>query len=378
METLGPEEQKFPFEEDIKFLIEEASKNVGRFNNIIDILEGKYENRKGVTPYEVIYQKNRFRIIHYISDHPKRFKTPLFIVYALINRYYILDLTEEKSFIRFLLEKGFDIYMVDWGTPSKVEGKNTIGDYIERYMNRGLEKVLDYTGASQVNLCGYCLGALMSLIYTAKYQEKIKNLVLLTPPVDFDDDGVLTKMTDPKYFNLDKIVEHFDHLIPATFIQAGFDYKNMLGNLLSNNALWSILWNKKALGDYFPMNYWVHDNVSIASNYWAEYIKKFYIDNSFMKNNVSINGEKLDFKKIICPLLSVAAKSDDIVTVKCAEGSLKIVGSKDKSMILKKGGHVGVMTGSMAKNEVWPDIFTWLADRSERIVEKEGNVINIK
>lgn len=372
------QEMKTPFEEDWKFLLEETSKNIARFNNISDIVEGKYENRKGVTPHEVIYQKNRFRIIHYISDHPKRFKTPLLIVYALINRFYILDLTEEKSFIRFLLERGFDVYMIDWGKPSKVEGQNTIGDYIERYMDRGLEKVLEFTGASQVNLCGYCLGALMSIIYTAMHQDKVKNLVLLTPPVDFDDEGVLTKMTNPEYFNLDKIVEHFDHLIPSEFVQTGFDFKNMIGNLLSNQALWSILWNKKALEDYFPMNYWVHDNVPIASAYWAEYIKKFYMENNFMKNNVVINGKKIDLKKIVCPVLAVAAQSDDIVTVKCAEGSMKIVGSTDKAIMVKKGGHIGVMTGSMAKNEVWPDIFTWMADRSERIVQQDGNIINIK
>ena len=123
------DETWFLGQNDVKFLLDEFNKNVSRFQNLSDIAEGDYENKRGSTPYEVIYQKNRFRILHYLSDHPKRFKTPLLIVYALINRYYILDLTADKSFVRYLMEKGFDVYMVDWGTPSKVEGKNTIGDY---------------------------------------------------------------------------------------------------------------------------------------------------------------------------------------------------------------------------------------------------------
>ncbi|HCL55691.1 MAG TPA: hypothetical protein DHW82_01605 [Spirochaetia bacterium] len=372
------DETWFLGQNDVKFLLDEFNKNVSRFQNLSDIAEGDYENKRGSTPYEVIYQKNRFRILHYLSDHPKRFKTPLLIVYALINRYYILDLTADKSFVRYLMEKGFDVYMVDWGTPSKVEGKNTIGDYVTRYLDRGIDKLLEFTGENQVNLCGYCLGAMLSLIYTSAFQQKIKNLVLLTPPVDFSDDGVLTAMTRPKYFNVEKIVRHFDHLIPSEFIQSGFDFKNMLGNLFSAKSFWDILWNKKALEGFFPMNYWVHDNVPISSEFWKEYITKFYVQNSFMTNNFYMNGRKLDFKNITCPLLSVAADNDDIVTEKCAKGSMEIVGSKDKSFLLKRGGHIGVMTGSMAKNEVWPDIFSWLSDRSERIVLKDGDRVHIK
>lgn len=372
------DEKSMPFEEDLKFLTSEVSKNFGRWNNYQDMLEGKYANRRGVTPYEVVYQKNRFRIIRYLSQTPKRFKTPLLFVYALINRYYILDLTEDKSFVRYLLEKGFDVYMVDWGTPSKVEGKNSMGDYLERYLDRGIDRLREITGESQFSLCGYCLGAMMSLLYTASYPEKVKNLILLTPPVDFSDDGVLTRMTQPEYFDVDRIVEHFGHLIPSEFIQSGFDFKNALGSLMTPLSTWNIFWNKKALQDFFPMNHWVHDNVPIASEFWREYIKKFYVNNSFMKNEVSLNGKKLDLKKITCPVLSIAADKDDIVTLKCAEGSMKIVGSTDKTLMVKRGGHIGVMTGSMAKNEVWPDFFSWLSNRSERVVTREGDNTTIQ
>lgn len=371
-------EQKFSFGDDVRFIIDQVAKNVARWNNIMDILEGEYANKKGITPYEVIYKKNRFRILHYLSDHPKRFKIPIVFVYALINRYYILDLSDKRSFVQYLLEKGFDVYMVDWGYPSKVEGKNTIADYIEHYLDRGIDKIREFSGQDKVTLFGYCLGAMMSIIYTAAYPEKIQNLPLLTPPVDFSDEGVLTSMTNPKYFDVDRIVDYFDHLVPSEFIQSGFDLKNALGTLMMPFSFWEILWNKKALSNFFPMNHWVHDNIPIASEFWKEYVEKFYIGNSFMKNNFSLRGRKLNFKDIKCPVLAVAADKDDIVTPKCAEGIMQIVGSKDKTMMKKRGGHVGVVAGATAANELWPDIFTWLSKRNERIVEEKEGVVTIK
>lgn len=360
--------------DDMNYLLEEGMNNFKRFSNAIDVLEGKYSNKRGVTPYEVIYQKNRFRVLHFQSEHPKRFKTPVMFVYALIGAYYIMDLSEQKSFVRYLLEKGFDVYMVDWGRPCKVEGGNGIGDYIEKYLHRGVEKVLDISGEKQVNLFGYCLGALMSLIYTAAHQENVKNLTLLTPPVDFSDDGLLTRLTSDKYLDVERIVRHFDHLVPANFIQYGFELKNAIGSMMGKKSLWDIMWNKKALENFYPMDHWVHDNVNMSATYWKEYITKFYMQNQLMSNSFYMNGRHLDLKNVKCPVLTVAATRDDIVTPKCAEGSLKVIDSKDKTMMMKKGGHVGVLVGSMAKNEVWPDIAAWLSTRSDRRPVRKGHV----
>lgn len=377
MEQAKPNEMLF--EDDIKYVINEATKNVQRFMNMLDIARGKYVNKRGVTPYEVIYQKNRFRILHYLSDHPKHFRTPILFTYALINRYYVLDISEDKSLVRYLLEKGFDVYMVDWGTPSRVEGRNSISDYIQRYLKRGVEAVRKFSREDQINLFGYCLGSMMSIIYTAAYQKHVKNLILLTPPVDFEgDEGVLSAMTNEKYLDTERITRYFKHLIPSNFMQAGFDFKNIVGTMMTPNSLWSILWNKKALDNYFPMDHWVHDNTPISAQYWHEYIRKFYVQNSFMKNDFSLNGRKLNFKDIVCPVLSIAADKDDIVTLKCAEGSMKIIGSKDKTMMVKRGGHVGVINGSRAKNEVWPDIYAWLSKRSEHIISKKGGTIALR
>lgn len=362
--------------DDLAFLEEMMQRHFGRIGNSMDLLEGKYTNKRGVTPYEVIYQKNRFRILQYQSTAPKRFRTPVVLVYALIGAHYIFDLTEGKSFVRYLLERGFDVYLVDWGRPSKVEGKNTISDYIHKYLERGINKVREVTGSEQVNLFGYCLGAMMSLIYTAVNPDTVRNLVLLTPPVDFaDDEGVLSRMTRPEYLNVQRIVDYYQHLVPASFIQTGFDLKNTVGNLNSGLALWQILWNRDALQNHLAMDLWVNDNIPIASEFWKEYINRFYVDNQLMTNSYRMKGVPVDLKRITCPLLVVAADRDDIVTPKCARGAMTVTASTDQTLMMKRGGHVGVLVGSMAKNEVWPDLFSWLSNRSERLARRAGGAI---
>ncbi|THB64347.1 MAG: alpha/beta fold hydrolase [Spirochaetaceae bacterium] len=362
----------FDFEGDVKYLMDQAPQMAKRVQNSMDIMEGKYANKRGVTPYEVVYRRNRFRILRYVSDHPKRFKTPLVFCYALINKYYVLDLTEEKSFVRFLLESGWDVYMIDWGKPSKIEGQNGFYEYIERYMARGINKILELTGQTQINLFGYCLGSIMSMVYTAVHQDKVKNLIVLTPPVDFSDDGVLTAMSRSDYFDPTKIAEHFGHLIPPELIHGGFKFKDALGNITTPYTLWKILWNEKALQDYFAMNNWVDDNVPIAASFWSELVTKMYKQNAMMNNTFRMGSIEVDFKNINCPMLSIGAEKDNIVTPECAEGAGKITSSKDFTFMLKKGGHIGVITGNMAKRELWPDVQAWLSKRSERITVKKG------
>jgi polyhydroxyalkanoate synthase len=366
------------YEADMKYIQDGIVQNVKRFRNSLDILEGKYANRRGVTPYEVVYSRNRFRVLRYVSDVPKRFKTPMVFCYALINKYYVLDMTEDKSFVRFLLDKGWDVYMIDWGKPSKIEGRNTFSDYIERYMARGIKKILEITGEQQINLFGYCLGSIMSMVYTAVHQDVVKNLIVLTPPVDFSDDGVLTKMSQSEHFDPRAIADHFQHLIPPEMIHGGFKFKDALGNLTTPMTYWKILWNEKALGDYFAMNGWVEDNVPIAAAFWTELVEKMYKNNAMMNNTFRMSGVEVDFKNITCPMLSIGASKDNIVTPKSAKGAMEITGSKDSTFVMKKGGHIGVITGNVAKRELWPDVHEWASKRSDRVVIKKGAVTKVK
>src|SRR5678815_4804003 len=150
------------------------------------IIERARQIRKGVSPSEVVYEEDRLKLLHYLSDKKPRFKTPLILVYALVNRPYILDLKKGRSVVGNFVEHGFDTYLVDWGVPTHADRHLTLDDYINGYLVNVVDHVCERTGAERVNVLGYCMGGTMSAMFTALHGDRVANLALLAAPIDFD------------------------------------------------------------------------------------------------------------------------------------------------------------------------------------------------
>jgi poly[(R)-3-hydroxyalkanoate] polymerase subunit PhaC len=168
-----------------KSLLEESCANARRFSRLPSLWERARRLKKGVSPSEVVYEEDRLKVLHYLSEAKPRFRTPLLFVYALVNRPYILDLRAGRSVVSHFVKQGFDTYLVDWGIPTHADRYLTLDDYINGYLPRITSRLADRTGASQVNLLGYCMGGTMSAMFTALYQPSVKNLILLAAPIDF-------------------------------------------------------------------------------------------------------------------------------------------------------------------------------------------------
>ena len=125
----------------------------------------------GPTPKEVIWSKNKTKLYRYISDQPKQHKTPLLLVYALINKPYIMDLTKGASLVEYLVNRGFDVYLVDWGTPGYEDKNMKLDDYIVDYLPRAVSKVLAKSGAKELSILGYCMGGTITSIFASLYNE---------------------------------------------------------------------------------------------------------------------------------------------------------------------------------------------------------------
>jgi len=149
------------------------------------ILEGAKADT-GQTPKEVIWTKNKAKLYRYEPMAEKRFPVPILIIYALINRPYVLDLMPGNSFIEYMVKHGFDVFMLDWGTPGDEDKKLSFEDYVLDYIPRAVKKVLRATGTEEISLLGYCMGGTMTAMYSALFPDKpLRNLVLLTAPIDF-------------------------------------------------------------------------------------------------------------------------------------------------------------------------------------------------
>ena len=135
----------------------------------------------GDTPNDIVYETRLFRLLHYRSLVKKVYPTPILVVYALINRSYVLDLQPNKSWIRHLLTQGFDIYLLDWKSPTRMDKFVSFDDYVNSYIDDCVEIVQNNNSAERITLHGYCMGSSMSAMYTALHEEKIKNMVTIAP-----------------------------------------------------------------------------------------------------------------------------------------------------------------------------------------------------
>ncbi|MCA9238999.1 MAG: alpha/beta fold hydrolase, partial [Planctomycetales bacterium] len=178
-----------------------------------------------LTPKSPIWKLNKATLYHYTPTVPEdqRHKTPLLLVFAIMNRPYVLDLRPGHSFVEYMLNKGHDIYLLDWGIPGPEDKNMKFDDYALDYLPRVVRKLKSHSGADQFSMLGWCLGALISTLYAClRPNDGLKNLILLTAPLDFSDRSVggFSRWTSAPEFNADRIVETFGN-VPGEMIDAG-------------------------------------------------------------------------------------------------------------------------------------------------------------
>src|SRR5215471_3210383 len=155
-----------------------------KFEKTRTILHASGNIEVGITAHEIVQETRAYRLIHYRPMLSKTATTPILVVYALINKSYILDLQPDKSWIRNLLSQGFDIYLIDWKTPTQLDKYVSFDDYVNSYIDDCVEFVRRKSSVDKITLHGYCMGATMSVIYTSLHQDKIRNLATIAPVFD--------------------------------------------------------------------------------------------------------------------------------------------------------------------------------------------------
>ncbi len=322
--------------------------------------------RVGVTPSDTVYRENKLRLLHYRSDVPKVYETPLIVVFALVNRPYILDLRPGKSVVERFLDRGFDVYNVDWGVPSRSDRHLDLNDYVRRYLDHVVDDVRERSGCSQVNVLGYCMGGSLSAMYTALHPDKVKNLILMAAPVDWSrKDSLLSVWTDAEYFDVDKMLEVYGNA-PAEWLQSSFQMLKPVQNFLSKPInFYKRMEDEKFLEDFFAMETWLNDNIPIAGETFRQFVKNCFQRNELINGKLDIGGRRVDFKEITCPILNLTAEHDHLVPCGQSLPFNDAVGSTDRKSVRFPAGHIGLSVGSKAHRELWPMTCDWLAERSD-------------
>jgi polyhydroxyalkanoate synthase len=321
------------------------------------------------TPKEVIWTLNKAKLYRYIPVLPreKRHPIPLLLVFALMNRPSILDLRPGHSFVEYMVNQGYDVYLLDWGAPG-IEDKNLkFDDYTLDYMPRAIRKLKLVSGSEVFSMLGWCIGAILTTIYAAlRAEDGLKNLILLTAPLDFADKQAITfaRWVDERYFDVEKVIASFGNM-PAEMLEYGAralkPVENYIGNYL---RLWDNLDNPQIVESWHAMNTWVTDNIPLSGATFRQLIVDLYRNNCLMEGTLKIRGQVVNLSRIRANLLDVIASADHITPPCQSERILEQVSSTDKQIFRVSGGHIGIMAGSGAGKVTWPHIDTWLAQRS--------------
>ncbi len=320
---------------------------------------------KGATPSEVVYEEDRLKLLHYQSDEPPKYKTPVVFVFALVNRPYILDILPNKSVVGQFVRAGFDTYLIDWGIPTHSDRHLTLETYINGYLANVLDYLEERTGSSKASLLGYCMGGTMSAMFTALHPEKVQNLILLAAGIDFTTrDGLLNLWTDRDTFDVDAFIDAYGNC-PAEFLQGSFLLLRPVDNLIRKPlGLFERADDDRFVHEYFTMETWLNDIIPVPGEVFREFVKYLYQQNLLVRGEMPVGRHLVDLKRITCPVLNLMATGDDLVPCAQSEPFNDLVGSEDRSTMKLSAGHIGLAMGTKAQKELWPEVCRWLAERS--------------
>ncbi|MGD9636310.1 MAG: alpha/beta fold hydrolase [Pirellulales bacterium] len=322
------------------------------------------------TPKQVVWTLNKAKLYRYTPVKPpeQRHRVPLLLVFAIMNRPHVLDLRPGHSFVEYMLQHGYDVYLLDWGIPGPEDCELKYDDYTLEYLPRVVRKLKSLTGQNDFSMLGWCLGALISTMYSAlRPDDGLRNLVLLTAPLDFSDKtaGGFTRWVSEPDFDPDRITEMFGNM-PGEMIDAGAKMlkpmENYIGTYLN---LWDNIDDHGRIEAWHSMNTWVRDIIPMSGAAYAQLINEFYKENRLVEGTLRIRGEHVELARLRANLLNVIAEADHITPPCQSERVMDLVGSADKEVFRVKGGHIGIMAGRGAEKTTWPHIDGWLAARSE-------------
>lgn len=358
-----------------------AGQNVPRMlTNASDLFfRGSQIALSGKTPFDVVYEHEIISLRHYKNEtevSAQTHRVPLVIVPPLAVNMLIYDLFPTRSLIRYFLAQGFDVYLIDWGVPTRHQAKYNFGTYIKVFMPEMLKQVRAHSGQQQLSLHGWSLGGALSLCYTALFKDKdIKNLIILASPIDTHKAGYMGKLygslTQPAQWVRKHTPFRIQHVPSKVFHihgwqnTLGFKLTDPIGNLKTYWQLFKNLDNREFIVDHATSSSFIDNMQAYPGGVMRDIILRFWIDNELSTGVIKFGELTAYLKDIDCSVLAVGGDTDIIVTSDAVKPLMELISSQDKTFKVVPGGHMGVVSGSQAPTSVWPEISEWLVKRSD-------------
>jgi len=351
-----------------------------------------------VSPGAVIFQNDILQLIQYAPTTEKVCAKPLLIIPPWINKFYVLDLNQKKSMVRWLVEQGHTVFMISWINPDERQKAETWDSYMTKGAMEAIDAVLKETGQKSLNVASYCIGGTLNgtlMAYFGKTKDKrINSSTFFTAQLDFADAGELQVFVD------DETIKAVDGEMEKGYLPAQ-KMASAFNMLRSNDLIWSYVVNNYMLGkDPFPFDllYWNADSTAMPARVHHFYLEQFYEDNAFANSTLSVLGTPVTLADIRGPVYHVATREDHIAPADSVYRGARMMTGADVRFVLSGSGHIaGVVNPPAAgKYQYWtnadlsdPELSNWLSGAQEMpgswwpdwdawLKERSGRMVNAR
>jgi len=318
------------------------------------------------TPKDLVWSQDKVSLFHFRPLAEKRVAVPVLICYGLVGRWTMTDLQEDRSLVRNLLNLGLDLYVVDWGNPSRADRYLTLDDYILGYLGDCVAEIAKRAGVPKVNLLGVCEGGVFATAFAALQPARLNTLTLTITPIDFHADtvenrlghgfiNIWTRSISPE--DVDRLIDANGNL-PGEFLGAIFNQMSPMRSLLKYNLdLLEIVDDEQRLMNWLRMEKWIADRPDHPGEAAKQWMKDLYQQNKLVRNEWELGGHRVDLRNIRMPVLNVYAKDDHIIppATSRALGPM-LEASSDYTELALPGGHVGVFVGGRSQTLFAPAV----------------------
>ncbi len=340
--------------------------------------ESLFEVGKNVatTEGQVVFENEYFQLIEYKPLTAKVYEKPFLLIPPCINKFYILDLQPENSFIRYCAAQGHRTFVVSWRNPDSSLAKASWDDYIENAAIKAIEVTREIGGAKQINALGFCVGGTILTnalaVLAARGEKPVASATLLTTLIDFSDTGILDVFIDENFVRFREMQFAAGGLMPGRDMAQTFSF------LRPNDLVWNYVVGNYLKGETpppFDLLYWNSDSTNLPGPLYAWYLRNTYLENRLIKPGAAtVCGEKIDLRKVDMPVYLYGSREDHIVPITGSYASTQVFPGKKRFMMGASGHIAGVINPPAAKKRShWvrndgkfpKDVNEWIAGAKE-------------
>ena len=304
------------------------------------------------TPGDVVYRNHLMEMIQYKPVTDTVHEIPIVLFPPWINKFYILDLKAQNSFIRWVTEQGYTLFVVSWVNPDRSHGDIGMDDYIEDGFLTAIREARAICGTRQVNAVGYCIaGTTLSLTLSLMKQrgdKSVKSATFFTALTDFSDQGEFTP------FLQDDFIAAIDAEIDEQGVLRSYIMARTFSYLRSNDLVYGPAIRSYMMGETppaFDLLYWNGDGANLPARMARQYLHGLCQDNQFAEGGYDLLGHKLHLAEVDVPLMAITCETDHIAAWKDCYRGVQMMGSKDKTFVVSESGHIAGIVNPPSKNK---------------------------